>query len=624
MQAVCPSYRFAADAQGQRLLKAFERMLEHARAWAACLEAESTPAAIARELDALEALCGNLPMLTEASLCLDQIQNVRFTLEKIREHLASGGEERAASLIAHQLPCFLLELREEIYFRAYVRPYPKRMRRYYRLEFADHHANACIARAETRYEVSIFVPAKDKLSYTRQCVESILRETGRLGIAYELILINHGSEDETQEYFESIPGAKVIQFQKNVRMMMLSCAFRLCEGRYVAFVSNDTVVTKDWLSLLLRCLKSDEAIISATPTTPNVSNLQGTREQYETMEEMAQFAAGFNRHDPLKWERRARIMPVIALYDGEKLNQVGLADRFYETMEFWDDDFSLRARRAGYKQMLCRDVFCHHAGSVTGKQSQVEEGSLNNGRKRFLEKNNVDPWGNGAFYDHRGIAQLRQGISALRSPAALLGLDCGFGDTMLQIANVLRQNGLAVTVHGVTEQRAYWEDVRSVCEKSRLVQSEETLLDFLKEGFGQQYDCIYLSLPLEHYAQWKKMLGLLHRRLKPGGVLMFTISHALNAVNYQWFSSLGFPITQERLCYLNPIAVERHLARLFGRITKTPVSGRIAAPFLKELAQRMQLKHMPEAQVEALLNTTAHQYLCVGKRSFSSGGAIRE
>ncbi|HML49038.1 MAG TPA: hypothetical protein PKE04_20040, partial [Clostridia bacterium] len=385
------------------------------------------------------------------------------------------------------------------------------------------------------------------------------------------------------------------------------------------------IVTKDWLSLLLQCIQSDGTIVSATPTTPNVSNLQGMREQYETMEEMARFAASNNRQDPGKWERRARIMPVIALYDGEKLNAIGFADRFFETMEFWDDDFSLRARRAGYKQMLCRDVFCHHFGSITGKQSQVQENSLKNGKQRFLEKHRVDPWGNGAYYDLKGIAQLKPALADLRTPAAALGMDCGFGDTLLQIGNILRQNGRDVVLHGISEQRLYREDLQAICDRFRYVQSEEALLRFLQDGFdGQQYDCVYLTLPLEHYAQWKKALGLLHRRLKPWGALMFTVSNPFYAVCFQWLASLCFPMLQERLCYLNQDAVERQLNRLFGEVTKTPVPGRLEPAIVKEFAQKIPIKRMPDPYAEAVLNTTGFQYLCVGKKSFASRAAVTE
>ncbi|WRS26214.1 glycosyltransferase [Oscillospiraceae bacterium MB08-C2-2] len=619
IQETAPSYRFASDVQGTELMKAFATMLELADDWKESPCDVEIPIQISTKLEEAEQIASHLPNLEGEAVWKNQLENVHFTLEKIRLNLQQEQEASAKSLIALQLPCFLQELREEIYFRAYVRPYPKRMHRYYREEFAPNHANTFYARRQKPLEVSIFVPAKDKLEYTRQCVESILRETDT-NLSYELILINHGSQDETQVYFESIPGAKVLHFKENVRMIMFSAAFRVCEGRYAAFVSNDTVVTKDWLTLLLQCLKSDSTIVSATPTTPNVSNMQGIPEHYQTMEEMTRFAESYNHSDPQKWERRARIMPVIAVYDIEKLNRIGFADRFFETMEFWDDDFSLRARRAGYKQMLCRNVFCHHYGSVTGRQAQLQENSLEKGRRMFVEKHGVDPWENGAYYDYIGMNQIWPTISSVNTPAAVLGVDCGFGDTILQVSNLLRSRGIACTLHGITSQKQYREDMEAVCDQSLFVSHEQQLLDFLHEGFeNQRYDYIYVSSPLEQYAGWKRLLGLLHKRLKPGGVLLFSLSNALCAVNYQWFSALGFPIAQERLCYLNPAEVEKHLAKLFASVSRQPLFSRNSPILLEALAKQIQRNSTPESVLTATLDTARYQYLCIGKRGTRIG-----
>lgn len=79
-------------------------------------------------------------------------------------------------------------------------------------------------------------------------------------------------------------------------------------------------------------------------------------------------------------------------------------------MEFWDDDFSLRARRAGYKQLLCRDTYCYHFGSVTGKDAQLKENTLEKGRNLFLRKNHADAWGSGFCYDYQDIEVIKSTV----------------------------------------------------------------------------------------------------------------------------------------------------------------------------------------------------------------------
>lgn len=604
-------YQFASDADGRKILALLSYAL-HAADDLEVASPENTANLFVRLKEALrqlDALCQSNAALKENSFYVAQMENIRFTLETIAAAIEKNDKAIAASLAKVQLRCFLLELREEIYFWAYVHPWRERWDAYYREEFAAHHRNETIAQGCAAYEVSIFVPAKDKLEYTRQCVESILRETDKTKVNYELILINHGSRDNTQEYFESIPGAKLLHFKENVRMLMFPSALRVCEGKYAAFVSNDTMVTKDWLELLLRCIRSDPKIVSATPTTPNISNFQATPESYQNMGEMARFAEEFNRHDPLKWERRARVMPVIALYDIEKLNVIGFADRYFRTMEFWDDDLSLRARRAGYKQVLCRDVFCHHYGSVTGGEAQIKENTLQMGRELFVKKHGVDPWENGAFYDYAAYTRLQSMKLPDGLQAGILGIDCGFGDTPLQIANLLWKNKIDAQIDNVTLQRRYADDLKGVSRTFFLAEDELSLLKFLSAGLsGRQYDYIYLSQPLEGYMDWKELLDRLCDRLRPGGTLIFCLSNALDIVNFQWFGGLAFPPGRERLNYLNPDMVENHLKTRLTNVLRQQKRGWASAGLLTRLVKYVWNRGLPEEALIPILDTVGFLY----------------
>lgn len=604
-------YQFARGADAQSMLALFSSAL----AAAGKLEEARAPnkmewlSRLDEDLSRLDALYQGSAVLQQESFYAAQLENVRFTLKLIRNAIEKDEKAQAAALAKYQLRCFLLELREEIYFWAYVYPWRERWSVYYQTEFAPHHRNEYFTPDQSTYEVSIFVPAKDKLDYTRQCIDSIVRETDVSQINYELILINHGSTDGTQAYFESIAGAKCLHFKQNVRMIMFSSALRVCEGRYAAFVSNDTVVTKDWLELLLRCIRSDPAIASVTPTTPNISNFQATPETYGDLDGMARFAAGFNQHDPLKWEQRARIMPVIALYDIEKINRIGFTDRYFRTMEFWDDDFSLRARRAGYKQILCRDVFCHHYGSVTGREAQVTENTLETGRRLFVVKHDVDPWENGAYYDHLVCTQLESMKPPAGGQAEILGVDCGFGDTLLQLANLLRRKQTVAQIDSITMQHQYADDLKTISRTALLADDEQSLLDQLATGFtGRQYNYIYLSRPLELYQNWREVLDRLCALLAPGGTVMVFISNALDSTNFQWFGSLAFPAGRERLNYLNPAIVKAHLQMRCASVWQQPKRGWASTELLAGLVKQIRVPWLPEEALIELMDSVGFQY----------------
>ncbi|WP_099203840.1 glycosyltransferase family 2 protein [Scatolibacter rhodanostii] len=593
-------YHFAADENAQQIIECFARMLDTAEQMAAQWpnQANGFVEILAEELLWIEESGGNLSALKE-SFFAEQIKNIRFTLDKIKE---SFEQSEVPNWVRWQLPCFLQELREELYFWAYVHPFPERWNYYYKNEFAEHHQNTAVDFQKSKYEVSIFVPAKDKLEYTKRCVESIRRETKQAEIAYELILINHGSQDNTQDYFESIPEAKILCFKQNVRMMAFTSAMRVCEGRYMAFVSNDTVVTKDWLTLLYRCLQANPNFISATPTTPNVSNFQSTAESYANLEEMAQFAAKHNQDDPTQWEQRSRILPVIALYDLEKLNAIGFGDRYFRTMEFWDDDLSLRARRAGYRQVLCRNVFCHHYGSVTGREAQIKENTLQKGRELFIAKHQADPWNNGAYYDYQLCTRLQAMDLPATKQADILGIDAGFGDTLLQIGNILRKKEIETNIDSITSELQYTRDLRMLSQSFCSAKSEENILGLLTEAFqDKKYDYIYLGRPLEDYNNWKKLLTELCNKIKPGGMILFYLSNALNLVNIQSFVSLAFPFGKERLNYLNPEHVRLYLQQNSMIATLERKRGWASAALLGQLAKHVQSPlYVGEAMSQAL------------------------
>lgn len=120
--------------------------------------------------------------------------------------------------------------------------------------------------AEGMPEVTVCVQAYNRLEKTKRCVESILKYTQ--GIHYELLLLDHGSNDGTLEYFKSVshPCKKIVRVTKNLGPQYATGrSMQLFSGRYCALVTNDAIVTKNWLSNLLRCLKSDPQIGMVVP-----------------------------------------------------------------------------------------------------------------------------------------------------------------------------------------------------------------------------------------------------------------------------------------------------------------------------------------------------------------------
>ena len=95
---------------------------------------------------------------------------------------------------------------------------------------------------ESGAEVTIIVQGYNRLEKTKRCVESILQYT--TGIDYELILIDHGSEDRTLEYFQSVNYGKkkIIHITKNLGASYPPSVLNLKDlGRFVCPLVNDVI-----------------------------------------------------------------------------------------------------------------------------------------------------------------------------------------------------------------------------------------------------------------------------------------------------------------------------------------------------------------------------------------------
>ena len=190
--------------------------------------------------------------------------------------------------------------------------------------------------------ITVLVIAYNRLEKTKRCVSSILKYTS--DIPYELLLVDNGSEDGTLSYFESVPHPqkRIVRITKNLgSQYALNLALRLFSGRYFVQVTNDVVVTRNWLANLLHCMESDPKIGMVTPGSSNISNLQEIPLVFSSYEEMQREAADYNRSDPKKWEERLRLITVVLVLRRELIDLAGMIDRgFFH--DFGDDDFSVR------------------------------------------------------------------------------------------------------------------------------------------------------------------------------------------------------------------------------------------------------------------------------------------
>lgn len=366
--------------------------------------------------------------------------------------------------------------------------------------------------------VSIVVLAYNHLDYTRQCIESIYRYTSH--IDFELITINNGSSDGTEEYFNSLPNKKKISFQENIGVCKaFNYGFRIAEGKYTMNVSNDVVVTAHWLDNLLICLESDPKIGMVVPICDASCNYQQINLPFQTMEEMQQVAERYNVSNPDLWEERLKMTVYAAIFRTEIQKALGGFDEDFNPGCYDDDAICFSIRRMGYKTILAKDTFVHHFGSHTFNAEYTKDEKLAVRNKRlFFGKFGVDAYVAGLI-DFNVLNVLDY---SCKSRVNILGIGGSFGTTVLQLKNACKSYGCKdVGLYYLSEQSSNMTELKTICNEC--VQGSA---DDVQTCFGsRQYDYIVVESDSTTLRNKEGLFTILYGLLKSGGQLVCTAAN---------------------------------------------------------------------------------------------------
>ncbi len=379
---------------------------------------------------------------------------------------------------------------------------------------------------------TIVIQGYNRLEKTKYCVECVLNYTK--DIDYELILIDNGSSDGTFEYFKSVeyPEKKILRLSKNVGAFFpaLRYIFSNFIGKYLIVVPNDVYVTSNWLSNLLKCMESDNKIGWVMPMSSNISNLQDPGLSFNSLEEMQQKAKEFNKSNPLKWQKRLRLVTPLAIFRRDTIDLVGKFDvGFFH--DFGEDDYSIRLRRMGYKLILCGDTFVHHDHdfrNLEGKDPVLYKQSLEKGSNNFKDKYyGLDAWDDINNYE-KSLINLLPTPKKTNVKVRILGIDIRCGTPILEIENFLKRNKKNNFISSAfTTQAKYYLDLKTICEGTVYCDR----IDYIDEYINQNYfDYIIIGEPIDKYSDPIRLLDSVLKAAKKGSKIMFKLINA-NDVN---------------------------------------------------------------------------------------------
>lgn len=210
---------------------------------------------------------------------------------------------------------------------------------------------------------SIVIPCAGGLAFTRDCVASIEAWTPE---EHEIVLVDNGSDDGTAEWFAE-RGAGVL-VRSSVRLGFagaVNLGIAAASGDVVVLLNNDTLVCERWLGAMLDAIARDPEIGLVGVRSNAIIAEQALTGVPEPGPALDEFVAERARDLAGRGHRVARLSGMCMAIHRPVIERIGAFDPQFHPGYFEDDDYSLRARRAGFGLWLAEDSFVYHFGSQT-------------------------------------------------------------------------------------------------------------------------------------------------------------------------------------------------------------------------------------------------------------------
>ncbi|MEC0171901.1 glycosyltransferase [Paenibacillus graminis] len=393
-------------------------------------------------------------------------------------------------------------------------------------------------------KTSIIILTYNKLEYTVQCIESIRKYTKNE--SYEIIVVDNNSEDGTVKWLQEQNDIITILNKENLGFPGgCNAGIKLASGSEILLLNNDTIVTRNWLSNMLKALYSEESIGAVGCTTNNCSYRQQIPVSYSSIESMHDFAKEHNHSNAKFWNERLKLVGFCMLIKKKVVEEIGLLDERFFPGNYEDDDYSLRIRKAGYKLLLCKDTFIHHFGSVSFSDDINKFQDLMSSNAKKYEKK----WGFDPEYSQYAREEIINLINEREDKQLnILDIGCACGGTLLEIKNRYNRSNL----YGIESNKYSAEVASMICEvKSLNVETND--LPYENEFF----DYIIVADVLEHLINPWEVVRNLKRFLKKDGRLLISV------LNVMHLSVVRKLLTQGRWKYEDAGTLDRKHLRFF-------------------------------------------------------------
>jgi GT2 family glycosyltransferase len=226
----------------------------------------------------------------------------------------------------------------------------------------------------------IIIPVWNQLTFTKDCVDSIFKNT--TGVDYRLIIIDNASGDETKKYLislkESRPsGILLIRNEVNLGFVKaVNQGIAASTAQYVCLLNNDTLVTKDWLKEMVAIAQTAEDIGIVNPSSNNLGQKPAPGEPIEL------YAEKITKNSGEFIELGAGI-GFCMLIKRKLFEKIGAFDEIYGMGNFEDTDFSRRSAQAGFRSVRACGAYVYHRENTSFSKVKTFDDDFKRNREIF-------------------------------------------------------------------------------------------------------------------------------------------------------------------------------------------------------------------------------------------------
>lgn len=225
-------------------------------------------------------------------------------------------------------------------------------------------------------DLSIIIVNYNTKELTLACVDSVLRSNPKM--SYEIILVDNGSTDGSQEFFDKIRGNKlrIILHKKNLGFSKANnSAIQKAMGQFILLLNSDTEVKRGSIDEIYDFAKHTPLVGLVGPKLLNPDgSTQASVFRFPTLKRaIKQYWLGqkgfYEKYSP-KGEKPVEVEALVAaalLITPLARKKVGMLDERY-FMYFEDLELCRKVREAGLKVYYYPQAEVYHHHGASGKQ----------------------------------------------------------------------------------------------------------------------------------------------------------------------------------------------------------------------------------------------------------------